>query len=102
MTDVLPCKKCKVKPYTSCGHGIGASMAYTFGEIKCPNCGKTIRALSDPSDNSFDVLDEAIIRWNSENEVPFKEKKNCKTCDSYVDVGYKCKKKCLKDGKCNE
>ena len=102
MTDILPCKRCKTEPYRCCGDGISKDVAYTFGKVECPKCGNIVKVLSTPDRNSFDVLEDAIMQWNSQNEVPFKKKKACKTCKSYVEVGYKCKKKCLKNGKCDE
>lgn len=35
------------------------------------------------------------------NSKKKERKKKCKDCKFYVDVGYKCNKKCLKNGVCN-
>ena len=43
-----------------------------------------------------------INKEDKQKDKKFRKKKKCNTCKYYVDVGYKCQKRCLKDGKCDE
>ena len=101
MTKIVFCKKCRVKPHLSYGIGRTGGEDYDFCEIKCPKCFTFIRLFSYQI-NSAQTTEGAIELWNNKNYTKFKKKKKCNSCDQYVDVGYKCKKKCLKDGNCDE
>ena len=102
MIDILPCKKCGIKPNPSCGIRMGKDDAYAFGIVECPKCGTTIKVLLSPDKRSFDALNKAIEQWNTKNKKPFRKNKKCKSCEFFVDVGYEGKKKCLRDGACSE
>ena len=100
MTDIMVCKKCHIKPYFSYGSGFDENSSFDMTEIKCPECGAEVRMFV-PQSNPKVVAEAAIAEWNKKYGLKFKKTKKCDSCDSFVDVGYKCAKKCLKNGNCD-